>query len=159
MKINTYQLQIELFEAIQAGTSHEDLMASLGKRKEELKHLLGGNPAHKEYRKLLDDACTSIRREVKEAEELGKFSQKSLQFRFDEIRLGGQILAALMELDPANITEADEIRKAYTELQGQVGQRQLRECDLLLDGAYTECVDALYGKPEVAGEGDGVSGE
>jgi hypothetical protein len=154
MKINTYQLQIELFEAIQAGTSPQDQWDSLRVRREELKHLLGGNPSDKEYRKQLENACSNIRREVKEAEELGKFSQKSLQFRFDEIRLGGQILAALMELDPANITEADEIRKAYTELQGQVGQRQLRECDLLLDGAYTECVDALYGKSEVAGAED-----
>lgn len=149
MKINQYQLQIELFNAIKAGTSEVDLWDNLRVRKEELKHLLGGNPSSDEYKAQLKNACAAIRKEVQEADDMGVFSKRSLEFRFQEIDIAGQVLTDLMDLDPANVTDADDIRDSYLRLQGKADQASLRDCDTLLDGAYADAIDKLYGKPEV----------
>ncbi len=155
MKINAYQLQQEIFTKVAGGLTKSELWDDLRQRKEELRHLCdGGNPSHDQYRQELSTVAASIRERVSQAAELGPFAQADLRLQFKAIDLAGRVCADVMELSPDTITDIEDIRDSYQRLSQSVTQNGLRDCDLVLDGKYTEEIDTIYGKPEVKGADD-----
>ncbi len=149
MKTNSFELQVEIYEAVLAGTSKKDLWENLRVRKEELKHLCqGGNPSHNDYRAEMSNVGGAIRSQCDEADELGRFALTDMKLRYDAIRIAGEVSRAIMDLTPANATDATDIRAAYQALQGGVNQEALRDCDVILDDAFKSRLDALYGVKE-----------
>lgn len=148
MRINAYEFQATVAKLLAEGMSTGDVWQQYKGSRKELGHLCGGSPSANQYADQIQKAIAAIRDEKDEAEELGPLAAAGFALKFRSIALAANLCTGLMSLEPATVTDLEDIQDSWQRLQNKVDAASLGDADLLLDGAYKAEIDALYGVKE-----------
>lgn len=166
-KINTYELQSQVYAKLKQGATAAELWDKeyrTEKLRQELRHLIGdGNPSTKDYNAQVRGMLDSTENNIKQGEDIGVLAAAEYTLTMLSVALAGSVLRSLVSVEPKTIPEAQALLKDYQALSQGITEATLSAAIGHLPESSQEVyqvdVVRLYGGDLAPEAGDGVAGD